>query len=229
MIVKNVDWKSDKVLLEGSGASGSNLEATDGSRGFLIQTKLRDGTPIAIRPVTRGDGELIKSGMDHLSTRSRYTRFLHPIARLSEGDVRRFTDVDQTNHIAWGALDLTCKEDFPIGVARCIRLEYEPVAAEIAVAIVDSYQQRGLGTILLAAVAFNAARHGIERLEATVLSENRRMSELFIELDATKRLGSGGVLELTIPIYRSAEDYPDTPTGTAFKQTYRLLTMSLAA
>ena len=192
-----------------------------------IKTELRDGTPVAVRPVAPSDAHLIKLGMDHLSARSRYTRFLHSITRLSERDVRQFTEVDQLNHIAWGALDLTHKEAFPVGVARCIRLDDEPVAAEIAVTVVDSHQKLGLGTILLGVVAYNAAQHGIERFDATVISDNRRMIGLFSELDATVHPASGGVLELTLPIHTYATEYPDTPTGTAFKRVYALLNDSL--
>ena len=53
--------------------------------------------------------------------------------------------------------------------------------AEIAFAVSDELQGRGLGTILLAHLAEVAIEHGIDTFEAEVLPENHRMIEVFRE------------------------------------------------
>ena len=53
--------------------------------------------------------------------------------------------------------------------------------AEIAFAVSDELQGRGLGTILLAHLAEVAIEHGIDTFEAKVLPENHRMIEVFRE------------------------------------------------
>lgn len=188
-----------------------------------FETTLRDSTPILVRPVELGDAHLLEMGLDHLSPRSRYLRFLRPVRQLSDKSLERFVDVDQIDHIAVGALDLTGSDPFPVGVARCIRLETAPEKGEVAVAIVDTHQGRGLGTILLAAVAHAAAKQGIVTQVATVLLENTRMLKLFQELGATTDGMESGVAELSIPIYTDSNAYPATPTGDAFRRIYRML------
>ena len=184
---------------------------------------LRDGTPVLVRPVEAADNHLLELGMAHLSRQSRYNRFFRPIKKLSDNDLEVFSSVDQINHIAIGALDLTHEDAYPIGVARCIRLDLQPESAEVAVAVIDSHQGKGLGTILLAAVARAAAEHRIKRFVATVLSSNRSMLKLLDELEATRTIGSSAVVHLRISIHATADDYPDTPTGLSFKRVYGLL------
>jgi len=56
-----------------------------------------------------------------------------------------------------------------------------PQRAEVALAIADAYQGRGLGTILLGQLAEAAHEHGIRQFEARVLPQNHRMIEVFRE------------------------------------------------
>ena len=66
-------------------------------------------------------------------------------------------------------------------VAHAEYVRAEDGDAEVAFAVADEYQGRGLGTILLAHLAESAAEHGIERFSAEVLPENYRMLEVFRE------------------------------------------------
>ncbi len=188
-----------------------------------FEIALRDGTPVHVRPVEPGDEHLLEVGLDNLSSQSRYFRFLQPVKQLSDKSLARFVDVDQINHIAVGALDLSGSEPAPVGIARSIRLNDAPEKAEVAVAIVDTHQGRGLGTILLAAVAHAAAAQGIKSHVATVLNGNNRMLHLFGELGAKTTSTEAGVLELEIPNHANADDYPATPTGDVFRRIYRML------
>ncbi|MGH2763303.1 MAG: GNAT family N-acetyltransferase, partial [Thermoleophilaceae bacterium] len=55
--------------------------------------------------------------------------------------------------------------------------------AELAVAVVDAWHRRGVGTALLQRLAERAREEGIRRLSAEILTENRPM------LDLTRALG----------------------------------------
>jgi RimJ/RimL family protein N-acetyltransferase len=114
------------------------------------------------------------------------------------------------NHFAWVAI----REDRPeegLGVARWVRLRDEPEVAEPAITVIDDYQGRGLGTLLLGLLAAAARAGGIERFRAYVLEENEPMKALLEHLGATVRHDSPGLLTLEVPLDPGV--VPDTPAG----------------
>ncbi len=54
--------------------------------------------------------------------------------------------------------------------------------AELALAVVDAWQRRGVGRALLAALAARARRAGVRRFTATLLRDNRGALALAREL-----------------------------------------------
>ena len=106
---------------------------------FTVETALRDGTPVLMRPVQPDDKHLLEAGMGHLSKESRYFRFFGPVSVLSEKLLCRFTEIDHVNHEAVGALDISETPGNPIGVARYIRMPEQETTAEVAVTVVDSH------------------------------------------------------------------------------------------
>jgi GNAT superfamily N-acetyltransferase len=60
----------------------------------------------------------------------------------------------------------------PIGIARLIRNRLRPDEAEIAFEVVDAWHRRGVGRLLLTALAEEAGRLGVRRLTALVLPDN---------------------------------------------------------
>ena len=80
-------------------------------------------------------------------------------------------DVDYQSR--YGIVALAGPDDQVVGHAMYV--EIEPRKAELALAVADAYQGRGLGTILLGQLAEAAAAAGIDVLEAIVKPENHRM------------------------------------------------------
>lgn len=132
---------------------------------------LKDGTPIGIRAIRKEDKELLKHGFDMLSEHSRYLRFCGHVQSLSDAELTYLSDVDQVNHVAWGAFDLTGQLDAGIGIGRYIRIG-DSDRAELAVTVVDSYQNRGLGKILLGILYLLARKQGINRFCIFLYAEN---------------------------------------------------------
>lgn len=91
-------------------------------------------------------------GMDNFSPESRYQRFLGARADLSASDLRYLTEIDGVDHFAFGAL---VWPDEGVGVARFVRFDHEPEIAEPAIAVIDSYQNRGLGRLLFSMLSGN--------------------------------------------------------------------------
>jgi GNAT superfamily N-acetyltransferase len=76
----------------------------------------------------------------------------------------------------------------------------DPSLAEVAVAVVDDWQGRELGTVLLHDLAARAREEGIKRFTASVLAENKPMIEAFHRLGDVVSGRDSGVLELLIKL-----------------------------
>jgi GNAT superfamily N-acetyltransferase len=156
---------------------------------------LPDGTPVLIRPLTTEDGAELRRGLEHLSPRSAYRRFLGTPPSLNAKTLKYLTDVDHINHEALGAADPATGHG--IGIARFVRSDEDPSSAEIALAITDDWQHRGLGTLLLDALAERARAVGITIFTGLVLADNAGMLKLFERLGPTRRRTAGaGTVEV---------------------------------
>jgi RimJ/RimL family protein N-acetyltransferase len=155
---------------------------------------LADGLRIGLRPVHPEDREQLLEGFAALSPESRYHRFLAPVPRLTPRHAAYLTDLDQVNHFAWGAGIPEDDDLRGIGVARYVREAEGSASAEIAVAITDAYQGRGLGSLLVTALAHVAASHGIERLTGFMHAENRPIIRIFERLGAHFAQEESGIL-----------------------------------
>jgi len=137
---------------------------------------LRDGALVRLRPIRPTDKALLRAGFERLGPRSRYRRFLAPMPRLADSVAAYLTDVDHHDHEAIVALDDATGAG--VGVARFVRRADRPDTAEAAVTVVDDWQGRGLGTILLDRLAERARAEGIVRFSALLLADNRDMLDL---------------------------------------------------
>jgi GNAT superfamily N-acetyltransferase len=178
------------------------------------RTTLRDGTPVLVRPIRPDDKELIRQGFDRLSPASRYRRFLSPIDELSDAELRYLTEIDFVDHFAWAALRAD-RPDEGLGVARYIRLKEEPEVAEAAVTVIDEYQGKGLGTLLLALLAAAAVAAGIRTFRAYVLEGNVPMRELLETLGARTEFDSPGVVRFDVPL--DPDLLPESPAGNVLR------------
>ena len=176
---------------------------------------LADGTRVIVRPIEPGDGDKLRAAFDRMSPQSRYRRFFTAMPRLSESMLHHLLDVDGVDRVAWAALDADAEGEPGIGVARYFRLEDQPDAAEMAVAVVDDYQHRGVGSLLLHHLNRTARDHGITRFVGSVLADNRPMLELVERTGGRYVLDEPGVLRLEIDIpdepYEDAQDEAARP------------------
>lgn len=160
---------------------------------------LRSGDRVLIRPIRREDKAVLLDGFRRLTPESRYRRFFSPMKELGVREVRYLTEVDHRAHEALVATDPSGGEG--LGVARFIRSDADPRSAEVAVAVVDGWQGRGLGSALLEALAARAREERVERFTASVLADNSPMLELLRGLGDTEVIDrEGGVVELQIEL-----------------------------
>ena len=187
-----------------------------------IPRRLPDGTHVLLRPVMPEDRERIQNGMAALSPRSRYLRFFTSASRLSDEQLRYFSEVDQCNHVAWIALDSSVRTYPGLGVARFIRIKEEPTVAEVALTVIDAYQRKGLGTILLALLYLVAETQGFLTLRAAVIGENTTMLKWLHNLGAAGSC-ERGEYRLNLTVHRDLTCLPQTPSGEKFKHAIEAL------
>ena len=199
----------DVVALADAAAAGEDPDP--------LAVELRDGTTAHLRPIRPDDADRLRAGLRLLSPRSRYQRFLAPVDHLTEGQVRYLTEVDHRDHVAWVALDADAPDLPGIGVARYVRLRDEPTVAEAAVTVIDDYQGRGLGTLLLAVLARTALDRGIATFRNYVLPGNAELLELAEQLGAEVTDTGDGVWLVDVPLPEDADELPDTPAGEAIR------------
>jgi RimJ/RimL family protein N-acetyltransferase len=139
-------------------------------------TMLCDGSAVFIRPVQSTDAGRLADGFSRLSDESRRMRFLLPKKRLSTQELRYLTDIDHHDHEALGALDPD--DGRGVGITRYVRHRDDPDAAEVAVAVIDEWHRRGLGTLLLGRISERARDEGIRRFTGLVSADNVAMIAL---------------------------------------------------
>ncbi len=155
---------------------------------------LRDGSTLRLQAPTPVDLEDIKAFYDGLSPESRYHRF-HGLGRtdtVARADAEA-TGVDR--------LALISRHDGRVvAVASYIGLR-EPGVAEVAFAVADDDQRRGIGMRMLEQLAELAAERGIHRFDAEVMANNAPMLGVFEHAGfAVRRRGSSGELTVSLDI-----------------------------
>ncbi|WP_041450961.1 bifunctional acetate--CoA ligase family protein/GNAT family N-acetyltransferase [Hoyosella subflava] len=158
-----------------------------------------DGGVVHLRPITPADSDALVRFHAGLSERTRYLRYFGPYPRMSDRDVKHFTNVDHRDRVSF----VLILGDDIIGVGLYESLHYSGTdnSAEVAFVIADAHQGRGLGSILLEHLADAAAQNGLTRFEAEVLAENRGMIAVFKEAGyEVSRSYDGSVAHLAFDI-----------------------------
>ncbi len=164
----------------------------------MDRVSLRDGSQVTLRPIEPDDRETIRASFERMGPDSRYTRFLSPIDELTERQLDYLTNVDHHDHEAVVAVG---EDGLGLGVARYVRLEHDGPKAEVAVAVIDDWQGKGVGSALLERLSERAREDGIEVFTAAVLAENRASVDLLRRLGSTTTNHPGaGQLELEIEL-----------------------------
>jgi RimJ/RimL family protein N-acetyltransferase len=100
-------------------------------------------------------------------------------------------EVDGIDHVALAFVALD--EDnvgTPVGVARMIRYEDRPTAADVAVTVLDEWQGRGVATALLAELVRERPA-GVERIVTTVAADNAASLAMLRRLGPTTTTPAG--------------------------------------
>jgi ribosomal protein S18 acetylase RimI-like enzyme len=170
--------------------------------GFEPRTlELIDGTKVLVRPIVPEDEPLLHEAVAAMSERTVYFRFFSPLKRMPDALAHRLAVVDYNDRFALVATtDKPGGKERILGVARYDRVAGTDVA-ETAVAVVDEFQRRGLGSALMTILGKVAAAHGIKTFTLIVLPENQQMLGLLRKMGWIHRAKlSGGVYDISFEL-----------------------------
>jgi len=169
---------------------------------YETEVLLKDGSRIILRPIRSDDIEGWLGFVSRLSRRTKYLRF-HSLPKLGRDDAIRFCTVDYNNTFAFVAEVRGGQRKDIVAIGRYYRLPKRH-SAEVAFAIEDAYQGKGIGTKLMEWLANVARENSITSFQADVLGENREMMSVFraYGFHVESEL-SGGVYHITFPIART--------------------------
>lgn len=158
---------------------------------YVTPWKLRDGTPVTIRPIRPEDEPLMVKFHHTLSERSVYLRYFTAQKldqRVAHARLSRicFVDYDREMALVVERRDPGTGTKEIIGVGR-LSQQHSANEAEFALTISDQWQHHGLGTELLRLLVQVGRDEKLERITATMLADNLDMQRVAQKVGFTVR------------------------------------------
>lgn len=160
------------------------MDARSEAREQRVALRASVADSIRIRPSTDADRPRLEAFYARLSSETLYMRFFS-----ASPDAYRRVPPDPAHRFV-----LVAESDGEIvGTAESVRSASDSTRAEVAFAVLDRMQHRGVATRLLHALAAEGRRRGIQVLTAQVLMSNHAMMSVFRDsgLLVRERLSEG--------------------------------------
>lgn len=135
------------------------------------QHKLRLG---AVLPSNK---KQLSNSLKDLSAESIRNRFMGSKKEFSDNELTYLTTMDGRNHYAIG-IEERERPYRGVAVVRLVRSASDQHEAEVAITIIDEYQNMGLGTLLIRLITLAASEREIQRLSFTFLPQNEGIIRL---------------------------------------------------
>ncbi|MGA1820539.1 MAG: GNAT family N-acetyltransferase [Thermoplasmatota archaeon] len=174
------------------GKKGEYPEELEGFR------TTRKGIPLVLRPVRISDEPLLKDFFYSLSDASIYRRFISVRKHIPHERLQEFVIIDHTRERVILATNGNNEKEIVYGIGQ-YGIDERSHSAEVAVVVLDEYQDQGIGTTLLEYLTILAKRQGLLGFTAEVLMENKPMLRLFEKMGFhMQKRTSEGVYELNL-------------------------------
>lgn len=168
-----------------------------------------DNTYLCFKALEQEDRDKFIEGFKKLSNKTVYHRFFGFMKELSPRQLDELLNTDDKNHVAWSAFDIIGDDAIGLGVGRFRRSIANPNEAELALTVIDEYQGKGVGTVLLGIMYYLGIKLDIEIFTGVIMSDNSKVIRRFKELGAEmKRMGTE--YEMRLPIHKNFNDIPKT-------------------
>ena len=164
---------------------------------------LTDGSTAEIAPARPQDFEAVRAMHAAMSPDNIYLRFFSMSPNAAEQEARRVCRKPDSGHAAL----LAWQGDRLVGVG-CYESDGTSGVAEVAFAVPDDMHGRGIASLLLEHLVWQARQRGLRAFTAETLAENSAMLRVFADVGLpAKRRISGGVVELTFPLPDGEDNY----------------------
>jgi RimJ/RimL family protein N-acetyltransferase len=178
------------------------MNAATATGNYLASAVLLDGSTINVRAIGPDDHDRLLAHFRGLSIQSMLLRFHGGKRSLGEGELTRFIALDFVANVGLAATLGEEREQPIIGVAHYMSDgPAHPARAEVGFSILDEYQGKGIGSVLLHHLAVIGEAHGIKEFQADVMASNYEMIEV-LEHSGFKltRTAASGVSRLLLVI-----------------------------
>lgn len=183
---------------------------------------VKDNTYLCFKTLGKDDREKFIEGFSKLSQKTIYKRFFGFMKELTNKQIADFLDTDKKDHIAWVAFDFVGDEAIGVGVGRFKRSKTNPKEAEMALTVIDEYQGKGAGAVLLAILYYLASKSGIDTLTGIILPVNAKLIRRFRDLGATI-IRVRNEYEMTLPIFKDFDKIPNSRYSSIIKTILHFL------
>jgi GNAT superfamily N-acetyltransferase len=147
------------------------------ARSYSATEALRDGRTVQIRALKPEDRDGLLAAVGRTSGQSLYRRFFSYKRGFTDREIDFYVNVDFVSHVALAALLQEDGQPVIVGGARYIVAQHDN--ADVAFAVDDAHQGKGIGAALMRHLAAIARAHGLKELVADVLPENAAMLKVF--------------------------------------------------
>ena len=163
----------------------------------------KDGTEVLFRAVKISDEPLIKDLFYSLSDNSMYRRFISFRKDMPHERLQEYVVIDYTQEMVILSFVHEGDKEELVGLGQ-YTINEQQHSADVAFIVKDEYQNKGIGTELLAYLTQLAKRQGLLGFTAEVLVENEPMLHVFEKLLDVKKTVDSGVYYMTME-FKSAE------------------------
>jgi len=191
-----------------------------GGNSFFYPAK--DNTYLCFKALEQGDRDKFLEGFKKLSKKSIYHRFFGFMKELTPAQVDDLLNTDEQNHVAWAAFDFVGEDSIGIGVGRFRRSIITLNEAELALTVIDEYQQKGVGSVLLAIMYYLGGMLDIDVFTGLIMSDNSKLIRRFSELGA-KMTRVGTEYEMRLPVYKDFNKLPNTRYSNTIRPVLKFL------
>ena len=162
-----------------------------------IRTKLRDGTPVVVRPVRADDARYADAFFAWLSEETLYLRFMYQVKEVTPEILAGALAQDGLRRVAL-VVEPTQSEGDPtpaVAIGRYAPTE-DLAVCEVAITVGDPWQGRGVGHALLRRLVTLATRGGYSQMSAVALTTNSKMVGLARSFGFVIETEPGGVTQM---------------------------------